>query len=293
MIGDFRCEKEHVLHEIANRLQALSKASFLLPTQKELVIKAGIVPVFRYSAGLVPWSLPELENITALWVRAYRIAWRMPDGTDSGLFRLPPRGGGRGCPSATQIWLADALQLLDHCDRIPGEVRTVVRQATLDECKAHGCLDLFQLQRAMRLCPLLARTVLELLVCRLDEHGLDAVPAHRPPQLGTLIIEALWSRLWARNGRTALTATGDPNPGSCLLASRESAGFLQHTVCSPTACLPRRLAPTVCAGLQRPVPWNLPNSHQLVIQFRVVHPLERCISAALSAELVDGGWVHC
>mmetsp|Transcript_17308 Transcript_17308/g.47654 ORF Transcript_17308/g.47654 Transcript_17308/m.47654 type:complete len:254 (-) Transcript_17308:604-1365(-) len=185
MIGDFRCEKEHVLHETANRLQALSKASFLLPTQKELVIKAGIVPVFRYSAGLVPWSLPELENITALWVRAYRIAWRMPDGTDSGLFRLPPRGGGRGCPSATQIWLADALQLLDHCDRIPGEVRTVVRQATLHECKAHGCLDLFQLQRAMRRCPHLARTVLELLVCRLDEHGLDAVPAHRPPQLGT------------------------------------------------------------------------------------------------------------
>mmetsp|Transcript_17304 Transcript_17304/g.47643 ORF Transcript_17304/g.47643 Transcript_17304/m.47643 type:complete len:271 (-) Transcript_17304:357-1169(-) len=258
MIGDFRCEKEHVLHEIANRLQALSKASFLLPTQKELVIKAGIVPVFRYSAGLVPWSLPELENITALWVRAYRIAWRMPDGTDSGLFRLPPRGGGRGCPSATQIWLADALQLLDHCDRIPGEVRTVVRQATLHECKAHGCLDLFQLQRAMRLCPHLARTVLELLVCRLDEHGLDAVPAHRPPQLGTLIIEALWSRLWARNGRTALTATGDPNSDGiqghvCLQAVKVLASCNILYVHQLRVCrggwLPRSVL--ACKGLSR------------------------------------------
>mmetsp|Transcript_17311 Transcript_17311/g.47669 ORF Transcript_17311/g.47669 Transcript_17311/m.47669 type:complete len:103 (-) Transcript_17311:253-561(-) len=38
---------------------------------------------------------------------------------------------------------------------------------------------------------------------------------------------------------------------------------------------------------------TLANSYQLAIQFRVVHPLERCISAALSAQLVDGGWVHC
>ena len=44
---------------------------------KEYAFKTSIVSVFRYSTGLVPWSLNELLEIYAMWSRAYtRFWWR-------------------------------------------------------------------------------------------------------------------------------------------------------------------------------------------------------------------------
>jgi hypothetical protein len=57
------------------RAQALREDQWLTPTLKELVVKIGIVPFFRYSAGVVPWSKTELEHITTMWLTAYKQAW--------------------------------------------------------------------------------------------------------------------------------------------------------------------------------------------------------------------------
>ena len=56
LIGNFDEEKSHVMKETQHRLSALKKEKVLSPTFKELAIKIGVVPVFRHSAGVVPWS---------------------------------------------------------------------------------------------------------------------------------------------------------------------------------------------------------------------------------------------
>lgn len=109
MTGDARFEKEYVTREMERRLSAIHSARFLPPVLEETVIKVGAVSVFRYSAGLVPWTLSELEHLTGMWTGALRRAWRMPPGSDSALFRLPVRAGGRGCPSALRLWITDVL----------------------------------------------------------------------------------------------------------------------------------------------------------------------------------------
>jgi hypothetical protein len=54
LTGDTRAEKAYVIEEMQRRLEALREDSVLSPSQKEMVIKIGVVPVFGYSAVLVP-----------------------------------------------------------------------------------------------------------------------------------------------------------------------------------------------------------------------------------------------
>ena len=56
MTNAFSEEKECVLGEMTQRLSALRLDRVLSPTLKELAIKIGVVPEFRYSAGVVPWT---------------------------------------------------------------------------------------------------------------------------------------------------------------------------------------------------------------------------------------------
>ena len=72
---NYRREKDRVLQTTRERVAMLSKAYFLSPSQREMVVQLAIVSVFRYTAGLVPRSLSELEDLTAEWVRGYRGAW--------------------------------------------------------------------------------------------------------------------------------------------------------------------------------------------------------------------------
>jgi hypothetical protein len=73
LTGDFSQEKARVTDEMRLRLSALrtDKDKMLPPILKEVAIKIGVVSVFWYSAGLVPWSKTELDHISKSWVAAY------------------------------------------------------------------------------------------------------------------------------------------------------------------------------------------------------------------------------
>ena len=75
MTDDFSEEKAYVLEEMKQRLSALRLDSVLSPVLKELAIKIGVVPVFRYSAGVVPWTKTELDQISQMWLAAFKQAW--------------------------------------------------------------------------------------------------------------------------------------------------------------------------------------------------------------------------
>ena len=65
---DPKFEKEHVMQEMDKRLAALGAAPALSASHRLRIIEFGIASVFRYSAGLTPWTLTELEKIQSKWV---------------------------------------------------------------------------------------------------------------------------------------------------------------------------------------------------------------------------------
>jgi len=71
LTGDFREEKAYVRAEMQRRITELMDDKVLSPSLKELAIKIGVISVFRYSAGAVPWTRTELDKITDMWIGAY------------------------------------------------------------------------------------------------------------------------------------------------------------------------------------------------------------------------------
>jgi hypothetical protein len=122
MNGDFSDEREHVCLEVQQRLAALAEDRVLSQKEKELVIKTAVCTVF--SAGFVDWNKTELECISKMWIRAYKQAWTLSGSMDSSPIMLDQSNGGRGCPSATNLWIREALDVMEQCVSLPGEILT-------------------------------------------------------------------------------------------------------------------------------------------------------------------------
>ena len=135
MTNDFSEEKEYVIAEMLQRLSALRLDRVLSPTLKELAIKIGVIPVFRYSAGVVPWTKTELEQISRLWLTAFKQAWTFSPKLDASPISLDREDGGRECPSATEEWIRAVLDLWEQCISFPSEISRVIwskRVSTMD-----------------------------------------------------------------------------------------------------------------------------------------------------------------
>ena len=208
LTGDFSAEKTHVLGEMELRLKALREDKVLSPPQKEMVIAIGIASVFRYSAGLVPWTQSELDKVTRIWAKGYKHAWRLPSSLDSAVMILSQQDGGRGCQVAVEVWVNDVLELLDQCIRLPGEVACLTLHRLQQACQDQGCATLCQLQRLLRIGGQ-AHSVVELLLVRLDELGLE-VSSPWTSNCGQLIMVALWPQLLGA-WKTRAIGTGSPS----------------------------------------------------------------------------------
>ena len=151
MTSDFSKEKENVIEEMKKRLSALRLDQVLSPILKELAIKIGVVPVFRYSAGLIPWTKTELEQISQLWLTAFKHAWTFSPKLDGSPMSLDRDDGGRECPSASEEWTRAVLDLWEQCICLPSEISQIVTHHLEQVCLDHGCYALNQLQCLLRL----------------------------------------------------------------------------------------------------------------------------------------------
>ena len=190
--GDFSDEKDHVRKEMLERLTALAEDRVISRKEKEVIIKTAICTVFSYSAGFVDWTNTELESITRMWIKAYKQAWTLPCSMDSSPIILDQSDGGRGCPLATNLWIREALDVLEQCISLPGEISRIVLRHLTKQCNAHGCHTLNQLQLLLRVGR--ADTVLELLLTRLDEQGLE-ISSPWAVKDEECIVDALWPRI--------------------------------------------------------------------------------------------------
>jgi ribonuclease HI len=198
LTGDFCVEKAYVRAEMQRRIKELMDDKVLPPSLKELAIKIGVISVFRYSAGAVPWTRTELDEITDMWIRAYKQAWfkAAARGMDSSPFVLDKNAGGRQCPSAIEVWMRDVLDTLDQCMTLPCEIAQFILFHLRQECCDHGCAALNQMQSLLRITGNNgSESLLKLLLLRLDEQGLE-VSTPWAPQAGLLISGILWPQLW-------------------------------------------------------------------------------------------------
>jgi hypothetical protein len=136
--------------------------------------------VFSYSAGFVDWTKAELERISEMWTRAYKQAWTISSSMDSSHFILGQPDGGRGCPLASTMWTREALKFIEQCVSLPGETSQIVWHYLCQQYISRGCQTLNQLQLLIRISGR-AKSVLELILLRLDEQGLDISSPWRIP----------------------------------------------------------------------------------------------------------------
>jgi ribonuclease HI len=194
---NFGTEKAHVIDEMQRRLNELQKEEVLSPSLKELTIKIGVTSVFRYSAGVVPWLQSELDTISTMWIRGYKRAWFKSGARsmDSSPIVLDLEDGGRGCPSAPEVWMHEVLATIDQCLTLPGEIAQIILQHLCCECHAHGCAALNQMQLLLRLGGRAeSGSLLGQILLRLDEQGLS-VTSPWPQLTGILITEVVWPQL--------------------------------------------------------------------------------------------------
>ncbi len=116
---------------------ALHSDRLLPPVLKEIALKIGVVSEFRYSAGSVPGSKTELDQISKSQVAAYKQAWTFSPKVDSSPMRLDLEEGGREFPTAVEEWISAVLDVWNLCIGLPGEISRQAMQRALS-WKSHS-----------------------------------------------------------------------------------------------------------------------------------------------------------
>ena len=116
----------------------------------ELAVTSGIVSIFRATAGVVPWTGAELDDISKMWIRAFKQAWEYSTSMDSSVIIVDKTDGGRRCPSGREVWTEDVMTVMDQCIQLPGEISTILLDHLRKACSSRGCSALSQLQKVIR-----------------------------------------------------------------------------------------------------------------------------------------------
>ena len=192
LTGDYKHHKDYVLAKMRQRAAALAEEE-IIPrgSFRELAVTSGIISIFRASAGVIPWTGAELDEISKLWTKAFKKAWEFPASMDGSPI-ISPRGG-RRCPSARKVWIEDTLRVWDQCMQLPGDISTLVLTRLRASCRDRGCKSFSQLQKVLRVDGS-AESIPELLALRLDEQGLE-LSTPWPQDPGQQILAVLWPQV--------------------------------------------------------------------------------------------------
>ena len=103
-------EKQRVRRKLRECITAL-KGSPYLPNQLDQVVRACLLLIFRYGAGLVDWTPSELQQITRVWANARRLAWKIAPGSQHALDTLGTKWGGDLSPPHTCCGLRKCMAI--------------------------------------------------------------------------------------------------------------------------------------------------------------------------------------
>ena len=136
--GSWGREKARVRAKISECFTAL-KRSIYHPAQLDKVVRACLIPIFRYGSGLVQWTDRELDKITDMWCTGRRLAWKLPPGTSHCVHSLPLTHGGGEIPHAKHVWLKEMHSTLSQCDAHNDDLRKICRWEWTNSREWLGC----------------------------------------------------------------------------------------------------------------------------------------------------------
>ena len=93
LLGDCSEQIAQVFGRTAEILVFLT-SSLLTRRQNLLVIQQGLETIFRFSAGIVPWSEGNITKLDRMWMRAHKLAWGLSTSTADEILRYPRERGG-------------------------------------------------------------------------------------------------------------------------------------------------------------------------------------------------------
>jgi hypothetical protein len=129
-------EKRYVLDKVRNAADKLRHTCY---TRSQIMMLANmcVVPLFRYSTAIVPWTEAEINEFDKIWARTMKWSLKLPQSFDMAPLQFPVQQGG-GASHSTRKLIIDELQThIRQCLRNEDEVFVLIsKQATL---VAHTC----------------------------------------------------------------------------------------------------------------------------------------------------------
>ena len=136
--GGWGREKARVRAKLSECFDAL-KGSIYNPAQLDKVVRACLVPIFRYGAGVVKWTDRELDRITDMWCTGRRLAWKLPPGTSHCIHSLPHSHGGGNIPHAKHVWVKEMYSTLSQCAAHNDDLKKIMKWEWVHSREWVGC----------------------------------------------------------------------------------------------------------------------------------------------------------
>jgi hypothetical protein len=108
LTGNYKEHKECVIAKMEKRCMVLAAEDSISRGElRELAVTSGIVSIFRATAGVVPWTGAELDDISKLWIWAFKQAWKYPKSMDKSAIILDKADSSCACPSGWALGSLD------------------------------------------------------------------------------------------------------------------------------------------------------------------------------------------
>ena len=133
----WKTEKNYVWTKMSKAVEQL-KYTCYTRSQKMMLFNMCVVPVFRYSAPLVPWTWAELRSIDKLWSRAVKYSLRLPLSFDLAPILLGSAYGGLGLEPAASYMLKEVQIHVKQCLAREDDVDAWLRHVTRETMRLLG-----------------------------------------------------------------------------------------------------------------------------------------------------------
>eukprot|EP00286_Rhodomonas_abbreviata_P029825 CAMPEP_0181292504 /NCGR_PEP_ID=MMETSP1101-20121128/2540_1 /TAXON_ID=46948 /ORGANISM="Rhodomonas abbreviata, Strain Caron Lab Isolate" /LENGTH=424 /DNA_ID=CAMNT_0023396975 /DNA_START=31 /DNA_END=1302 /DNA_ORIENTATION=+ len=148
MLQNWGEHKEQVMGKIEEAMNNL-RDTLYSPTQVEEMVRMCVVPLFRYSAALVPWSKGELASISTKFGMAIKNAWKVTKHCGKPILTANGEWGGWNVPLAESLIVQERWGLLQQNLAHEDDVKSIVEWRIGKLMREHGTHDVQGLQREL------------------------------------------------------------------------------------------------------------------------------------------------
>lgn len=130
-------EKQYVRTKTLKAVEQLNNTCYTRG-QIMMLFYTCVVPIFRYSAPLVPWTWAELEDIDRLWSRAVKYSLHLPLSFSLAPIFLNKTYGGMGLEPAANFMIKELKIHVQQCLAFHDDVADLLTHTTLEAMRLLG-----------------------------------------------------------------------------------------------------------------------------------------------------------